>query len=361
MQKTSEEQPNLPGVSIIVPVYNVEKYIHQCVDSILAQTFINFECILVNDCSPDNCPSICDEYAKKDSRVKVIHNEKNKGASLSRKTGLDASIGNYILFIDSDDWIEPVTIEKMYFKATCNDCDIVHAGIFYNLDMEETYQNSLVLYDKISIYKQIVSYGPYSPSLCDKMIKRSVYMKVVFPVNHYLEDRFITLQSIYFAEKIEYVNEFFYHYRINSQSICESNTQTVKKNMDEYKNFMMIIDFLTEKNLISGLKWEVIYQVNSIKLAFIKNKELRKFSGEIFACLYPESTDHIFDRKNKIRFHNKILLYIWVKKSPFHIIFIDFYAFCEFGVKKIIKTIAKDRFRDKHIINNAGVNRQEGG
>ena len=91
-------------VSAIVPVYNVEKYIYRCVDSILNQTFSDFELILVDDGSPDNCPQICDEYAKKDSRIKVIHKE-NGGLSSARNAGLDIASGEWISFIDSDDWI----------------------------------------------------------------------------------------------------------------------------------------------------------------------------------------------------------------------------------------------------------------
>ena len=92
----------MPRLSIIVPVYKVEKYIHKCVDSILNQTFTDYELILVDDGSPDNCGKICDEYAKKDSRVKVIH-KKNGGQSSARNKGLDHAKGNYISFIDSDD------------------------------------------------------------------------------------------------------------------------------------------------------------------------------------------------------------------------------------------------------------------
>ncbi len=99
----------MPLFSIIIPVYNVEKYLNKCVDSVLNQTFTDFEVILVDDGSPDNCPAICDSYAEKDKRVRVIHKQ-NGGLICARKSGLEAARGDYIGFVDSDDWIE----ENMY-------------------------------------------------------------------------------------------------------------------------------------------------------------------------------------------------------------------------------------------------------
>ena len=99
-------------VSVVVPVYKVEKYINKCIDSIINQTYKNLEIILVDDGSPDRCPQICDEYAKKDNRIKVIH-KKNSGLGAARNTGIDAAKGEYIGFVDSDDWIMPNMYEEM--------------------------------------------------------------------------------------------------------------------------------------------------------------------------------------------------------------------------------------------------------
>ncbi len=96
--------------SVIMPVYGVEKYLNESIQSVLAQTYTDFELILVDDCSPDSCPAICDEWAEKDRRVKVIHKEKNEGLSLARNTGLEAAVGRYVLFADSDDRLKPETL-----------------------------------------------------------------------------------------------------------------------------------------------------------------------------------------------------------------------------------------------------------
>jgi len=118
-----------PKVSVIVPVYKAEVFFKECIDSILNQTFSDFELILVDDCSPDNCPQMCDDYAKNDTRIKVIHNKPNLGSVKSYKAGLDASIGDYIIFVDSDDWIELDTIERLYKIAETDKCDIVYGDL----------------------------------------------------------------------------------------------------------------------------------------------------------------------------------------------------------------------------------------
>ena len=114
-------------ISIIIPVYNVETYIHKCIGSVLAQTYRNIEVILVDDGSPDNSGIICDEYAKKDKRVIVIH-KKNGGLSDARNAGIDAATGDYIVFVDSDDYIAPDMIEKLYETQKRNNADITVCG-----------------------------------------------------------------------------------------------------------------------------------------------------------------------------------------------------------------------------------------
>ena len=120
---------NQPLVSIIVPVYRAEKYIHQCVESILAQTYSNIEVILVDDGSPDRCGEICDEYAAQDCRVKVIH-QQNGGVSVARQTGIEHAIGVYSIHADPDDWVDPTMIEEMVAKAKEDAADMVICDFF---------------------------------------------------------------------------------------------------------------------------------------------------------------------------------------------------------------------------------------
>ena len=124
-----EDSMNKPIISIIVPVYNVEKYLKRCVESILEQTMKEIEIILVDDGSPDNCPTMCDEYAAKDARVKVVHKE-NGGLGFARNSGLDIASGEYVAFVDSDDYITNDMCEKLYEAAIRNKADIVYGGVW---------------------------------------------------------------------------------------------------------------------------------------------------------------------------------------------------------------------------------------
>ena len=126
-------------ISVIVPIYNVEKYLDRCVDSIINQTYKNLEIILVDDGSPDNCLAICDSWAEKDRRIKVIHKE-NGGVSSARNSALDIASGDYIGFVDSDDWIEPDMYEILIKNAKKYDADISRcAGLLDYCDRSEEY------------------------------------------------------------------------------------------------------------------------------------------------------------------------------------------------------------------------------
>ena len=140
---------NVPKVSVIVPVYKVEKYLHRCVDSILNQTFTDFELILVDDGSPDNCGAICDEYAAKDSRVRVIHKE-NGGVSSARNVGLDVAQGKYVSFCDADDFFLRDSLKNLVQESTVADSQLIVGGIEYWLINED---NNEIQYRK-SIFRQ---------------------------------------------------------------------------------------------------------------------------------------------------------------------------------------------------------------
>lgn len=127
VEKNGKVVAEEPLISVIVPVYNVEKYLDKCVDSIVNQTYKNLEIILVDDGSPDNCPKMCDNWAKKDKRIKVIHKE-NGGVSSARNVGIDNAKGEYIGFVDSDDWTEKKYIQKLYEVLIQENADIALCG-----------------------------------------------------------------------------------------------------------------------------------------------------------------------------------------------------------------------------------------
>jgi len=326
------------SISIIVPVFKVEKYINKCIDSILSQTFTNFECILVDDCSPDNCASICDDYAERDNRIKVIHKKKNEGLPQGRKSGIDLSAGNYIIFIDGDDWIEPDMLEKMHQKAVETDCDIVISDMFTNIKNEQKKEELPEIYDKILIFKHILTNGRFGTSVCNKLIKREIYLKVYFPIHNYIEDRVITIQTIFYSKNIEYISNAFYHYNKNEESICGTIDNT-KKLEDEYYNLIEIINFLDINNLVHDLNNEIIYRVNNFKTSLLKNKKLRNLFKISLSGLYPESTDKLFFN------FNYFILFIALNNNSFIYKLIDFYVYIEENMKIFYRLVIPQKIR----------------
>jgi glycosyltransferase involved in cell wall biosynthesis len=291
-------------VSIIVPVYNVEQYLSQCIESILMQTFTNFECILIDDCSEDKSLIICNEYAEKDNRIKVIHNEKNIGASLTRKKGLLAANGDYIQYIDSDDWIEKDMIDVMYTKAVSDNCDMVICDCYYNKDNSEIkLKQDCSSLEKINIIKNVISMKIYA-YLFNKIVKREVLLTAEFPEYNRAEDYFITIQNIYNSNKIGYINTPLYHYRYYAASLSNNKETRVYGRIEESRNWNNIINYLKEKyGNIKLFEPELSNHINYFKDIYFFDKEMR-FNKELFS-LYPES--HYFRKQLIISILKKII------------------------------------------------------
>jgi glycosyltransferase involved in cell wall biosynthesis len=338
----------MPLISIIVPIYNVEKYLHKCINSILLQTFSNFECILVDDHSSDSSSEICDEFAKRDTRIKIIHNSQNKGCPQSRKTGFDTTIGDYILFIDSDDWIEENMLETLYKKATNEDLDIVYCGLFINTENKQEKYDNPFLENKIEMIKQIVVWGKFTPSVCNKLIKREIYQKIIFPYTNYGEDRQITIQAIHYSKRIGFVREVLYHYRRNNNSLCLNKDTVLQRYTDEYNIALWSINFLHNNSYdnTNTLEFELNNYINSLKLHFIIEKPIRNLSK--LHELYPSSNQYIFDTTWSESFYKKVFLFLAVNNFPCVFSLIDFFLML-INITKFIYRICIPPNIRKHI------------
>ncbi len=209
----------MPKVSVIVPVYKVEKYLNRCVDSILAQTFTDFELILVDDGSPDNCPKICDEYAEKDERVGVIHKE-NGGVSSARNDGIDMSQGEWIMFVDSDDWIEEDMLEGMVAKIK-DDVDMVISSADF-IGPGENEKTSATMPDSRYLSKEIVEKkfnGELPSALIDvpwcKLYKREVIIRenIKFDISICTgEDAQFNAKYLSYIKNVETMKDSYYRY-----------------------------------------------------------------------------------------------------------------------------------------------------
>lgn len=202
-----------PKISIIVPVYKVEKYIHKCIDSILNQTFKDFELILVDDGSPDNCGKICDEYAKKDSRVIVIH-KKNGGQATARNEGLEIARGEYIGFVDSDDYIEPDMYEFLYKMCVDNNCDIANCSskIFFKDRIKVNGGHGLIIHNTREAMRAVIEGYLYDECLWSKLIKKDLFKELRIPDKIAYEDTAFTYKIIYRAKKVCCKGEAKYNY-----------------------------------------------------------------------------------------------------------------------------------------------------
>lgn len=207
-------------ISIIIPIYNVEKYIHRCVDSVINQTYTDLEIILVDDGSPDNCGKICDEYAKKDNRIKVIHKE-NGGLSDARNHGIESAIGEWLFFLDSDDWIYPQTIENLYAAAIENNVSVSMCAY------EETDSKSLVVDDskKSTLWTPKDLYLKHhvtATTAWGKLYHKDCFKNIRYPAGKIHEDEFVTYRILFAQEKIAFINQPYYAYFMNDEGIMRS-------------------------------------------------------------------------------------------------------------------------------------------
>ena len=214
-----------PLISVIVPVHNVAAYLPRCVDSILAQSYANLQIILVDDGSTDDSGKICEEYAKKDTRIQVIH-QKNGGLSSARNAGLDAASGQYIGFVDSDDWIEPEMYEKMLALMECNEAQIVCAGR-YDVD-GDTGRKTIGLCPKQQtcvtgeeLAGRIFLWDHCDSSACDKLYRRALFDGIRYPEGRTCEDVPVTYRLALKAERVVLCDKPFYNYYHRSGSISK--------------------------------------------------------------------------------------------------------------------------------------------
>lgn len=214
-----------PLISVIVPVYDVEKYLSQCIESILAQTYKNLEIILIDDGSPDNSPSICEEYKKKDDRIIVIH-KKNGGLADARNCGLDYAKGDFVAFVDSDDWIAETTYQEMMKLISEFETDIVCCAASRILKSKEVercfsyYETGTVLSGR-EVTKEILL-DKIGSQVVKGLYRRKCWEEVRFPLGRLYEDIPTTYKAFFSADKIAFINEPFYKYRMNEESISHT-------------------------------------------------------------------------------------------------------------------------------------------
>lgn len=237
-----ENAEKTPELSIIVPIYKVEKYLDECIQSILGQTFTDLELILVDDGSPDACPQMCDAAAEQDSRVRVIH-QKNGGLSAARNTGIEAARGNWLGFVDSDDFVAPDMYEKLYHAAVSAnaDCAMCSVQLIHEdgsrMDTPPQWKVYGGGYTGEDILKTITwqNNAPYLVAW-NKLYRREVFRTLRYPVGRINEDVFVFAELFDTIKMVACVEQPLYFYRQRTGSIMQS--KCTLRNLDEMWSFV---------------------------------------------------------------------------------------------------------------------------
>lgn len=249
----------IPLVSVIVPVYNVEKYIGRCAESLMKQTLQNMEFIFVDDCSPDESiealKQVIQRYPNRAHQVKIVRHDRNQGLPFARRSGIKAAEGEYVAHCDSDDWVDTGIYQKLYDKAKSSNADFVFCD-FFSSDGNTSVariQNRRDILDKESLIKHFADVS-FHPSLCRVVVKRSVYEdpRIIFPANSMIEDKTLLLQLLYYSEgDIAWLHEPLYYVFFNPNSITRSNDEEsiLKKYNDIIQNNKILIPFLESSGL----------------------------------------------------------------------------------------------------------------
>lgn len=255
-----------PKISVVVPVYNCEKYLSRCVQSLIAQDFCDFECHLIDDGSTDSSPALCDEVCKKDSRFFAVH-QKNGGVSHARNTGILKACGEYIVFLDGDDFLEPNTLRLGIEKAEKYDCDVV----IWKTISEGTFVNNSSLCGEISL-KEIESDSDQVRNVWNKMIRKSLILEHDLRFDTRIstaEDTLFSYEVLFFSRKTYLLNESLYHYCNTQDSIMHSISN---KMISDYCFAVKELELFSEQNP-SFPKEKLVEFMSLWKMFYIKNMD----------------------------------------------------------------------------------------
>lgn len=300
-------------ISVVIPVYNVEKYISECLDSVVNQTYKNLQIILVDDGSTDFSGKICDVYAEKDNRITVVH-QKNAGAGAAKNTGLELIDGDYFSIIDSDDYIELDMYEKMVNSLEKYNADIVQC-LFRNVYVNDSFDRKYKIkgsYPKVLTSKSFLKEYLYDWKYAifwNKLFKSSLLKEIRFPVGRKIDDEFFTYKLVCNAKKVVNIDNILYNYRMRKTSVMNENNsdRLIYDRIDcfiERYNYVSDIYPSLKKKYNLKLYDDLLYFKDSAKdngkiLSLINNFSRKKSNG--FDKLYQKIMNNklVFEELNK--------------------------------------------------------------
>lgn len=271
-------------ISVIVPIYNTEKYLDACIQSLVNQSYPNLEIILVDDGSTDKSGQICDSWAIRDIRIKVVH-QSNRGLSDARNHGVSVSCGRYISFVDSDDWLDKDFYQVLLAELLENDADIAASGVkrIYQ-NGEQAYPGSTQkIYTPDEAMETVITGTVFTVMVCNKLFKREFVIYNLFPTGRFHEDDFVMYKIITSCNKLVFLSDVFYYYRQRKHGTIGSGLK--HRFEDKYGSYFQNADIV--KKYFPQLTWMMKrllcqYAVNDYTLLFGKlDKESRKMKRQI--------------------------------------------------------------------------------
>lgn len=275
-------------VSVIVPCYNVEQYVSKCLDSLINQTLSDIEIICVDDKSTDSTLKILKQYATQDSRIKLVEQQKNGGLSNARNVGLEVACGDYIGFVDSDDYVDLEFYEKLYEKCRTNGSDIA-CGVLRVVGPQQTYnidKHPSCLVNDLSIVLSYITNG----SVCSKLFNCNLFKKIRFPSGLYYEDNLTLLELLFCSNLVSFDDTVFYYYRLNPNSIIHDDKKHDKRVRDSLK----ILSKINELSKMRSAKEADAVKRTFLKILFMRteylaDKNYRRKLNKIFGRKYIKS------------------------------------------------------------------------
>ena len=275
-------------ITIVIPIYNVEEYLEKCVNSVINQTYKNIEIILVDDGSPDNCPRMCDEFAKNDERIKIIH-KKNGGLSDARNAGIDIATGKYITFIDSDDYVSDDYVEYMYRLLKENNtkmstCETQVVNIEQPQNINNIFNENIEVLSKRDLFYKILFAKKSDVSAYSKLYETELFNDIRYPKGVVYEDTATTYKLIEKCEKIATGNKQNYFYCTRPNSISKMKGFN-KNELDYIKNTNEMLEHLRKNypDLQEAInRFDLYSNFRELRILLFSNPRNKKFEKDIF-------------------------------------------------------------------------------
>ena len=314
---------HMPKVSVIIPVFGVEKYIERCARSLFEQTLDDIEYLFINDCTEDASMDVLErvmqEYPQRKNQIRIVNMPTNSGQAAVRRYGIHLATGNYIIHCDSDDWVDIKMYEIMYREAVSEDLDIVICDCFYSTEKSNIYKNCYSTLDKCKLLHDLIT-QKVPVAVWNKLIKKELYnnKELIYPTHNVGEDYALTIQLVLYAKKYGYIKNALYYYYQNPLSITKQQSYSAikKQYIDINDNMSIITQVLKRKNLYDIYNRDLIERKKQYRDLILTKME----NDRSFRLIYLNSFPELGLNNEKGLIHKFKYLLIYFNMYPLFII-----------------------------------------